>query len=313
MALVASSVVRRFLASKSGFNIHTAGNAVPAPIAEAVAKYQDLEKTGQLPAVLPDDVLPPKVLLVWKYVVEKLGAHFAYDAAVKYWRNKCAMQDIALPKAFQEGLGGPGSKGRFKVMSGEQVDEWVKETLISRGLLDKAGQSADIWRMHIQSAQNAMAEAQAKIESHLALIAQGNRVTQRQQWIEAQKKNLANEQVELDKAQKALEEFEKATARYAEHKAPTLAFEREFQAMMTWANKEFSKDEVIKAVTTALDRFEKGLDVPAADGKTAFDIGGLLKKVWDALKKAWNRFTDWVSGLTEGVEKLNNLMDEADA
>lgn len=297
MPFSALSVVSRFLGKQASFEMLSDDRfRPPASIANAVAE-------GKLPA---------EVLNVWKYVVTKQADHFEYAAAVKHWRNKCAKMNIVLPPEYIEGLGGKGSQGAFAVKTGEQVEDWVKETLKSKGLIADVGNSCHDWLLEINSLEREAAEAQEKMDTHIKGIAEGNRVKQRQEWLEKAKTTLSEKVKELDVCKKALKELEEALTRYDTHHSPTVEFEKEFQFMMLLAAKDFDKKDVLAAVAKAVQRFEEGLDMPVTEVKVA-GLGDILGKAWEFLKSAWADFKGWVSDLMGTTKKLNSLLDKADA
>lgn len=301
MSLVPATVVRRFLAKKAGFGILSDDRfRPPASIANAVAEGK----------------MPEEVLNVWKYVATKHSDHFEYNACVVHWRNKCAKMGIALPPEYIEGLGGKGSQGAFAAKTGEQVEDWVKETLKSKGLLAEVGNSVHDWLMEINSFERKVAEAQEDIDKHMKGLAEGDRVKQRQKWLEGAQKKFDAAQKELDACKAALKDLQDQMARYDSHKAPTVAFEAEFQLMMQLAAKDFDKKSVLEAVQKAIQRFEQGLDLPEMSDKTAGltdIIPAFLSKAWDFLKSAWAEFTNWVGELVGTTKKLDKLLSAAGA
>ncbi len=295
MSLVPATVVRRFLAKRASFGVLSDDRfRPPASIAKAV-------DTGKLDA---------KVLSFWKHVVEAHGDHFNYAVAVKHWRNKCAKMNYALPEEFIKGLGGEGSQGDFSAKTGEQVEEWVKEKMKSEGLLSDFGPVAQDWLNQINHFERLVADAQALIEKHMTGIAEGNRVKQRQEWLEIAKKDLEEAQAELDKCRKALHECEEQANRHKTHHAPTVAFEDAFQSMMKAALTALSKDDVIKSVQNALAAFEKGL---SQDTKTAGVLGDFAAKLWQKVTGLWSQFKGWVSDLLGLNKQFKSLMDKANA
>lgn len=313
MALIARTVVSRFLSREAAF-MALADDRFRPPL--SIVNGVD------------SGVLPAEVLSVWKYVVETQGSHAKYGDAVEHWRNKCKKMSIALPAEYSEkgSLGGEGSQGPWKVKTGEQVEDWVKECLKSKGLIEEVGRSVYEWKLQINHYEREVNDAQGLVDKHLAGISEGNRVKQRQQWLEKAKKSLDENKKELDRCKEACDELEKQLARYAEHKSPTVEFEKEFQFMLGIAAKDFSNKQVLEAVAKALERFEKGLPMPGAGpqddpamygGYKAAGIGdavlGLLEKAWDFVKSAFKDLADWVKDLTADTKKLEGLLDKAGA
>lgn len=301
MRLAPEIVVRRFLASRS---------------LEADAKFQPPK---WLVSAVDSGELQVECLNVWKYVADQLASHFSYAAATKYWRNKCLKMGYSIPEKLMEGGGGEGATGPWRVKTGDQIEEWVKATLKSKGLLADMGRSAHDWRMEINSLERELSEAQGRVDKHVKALAAGSKDARRKKWLDEAQSDLAKFGKQMAEANKALEDLLATAARYEQHKSPTLEFEREFQFMLLLAGKDFDKEAVLKAVQTAIDRFEKGLEIP--DAGPADDVGryqgyktaGILDKVWTFLKNAWSLFTDWVSDLVGTTKKLDKMLTEAGA
>jgi hypothetical protein len=251
-----------------------------------------------------------EALNVWKYVAQGLGSHFSYGAATKYWRNKCLKMGYTVPEKYLEGGGGEGASGPWKVKSGDQIEEWVKATLRSKKLLVDVGHSVHDWQLEINSLERHIAETQETVEKHLAGISAGNRVNQRQKWLEKATKDLDGYQKELTAATTECAKLLEVAQRYDEHQSPTLDFEQQFQFMMLLAQKEFDKKTVVAAVQKALDRFEQGLDI---EGLRTAGLGDMLSRAWEFIKNAWSAFTDWVSDLTKTTRDLDKLLTSAGA
>lgn len=313
MSLVPADIVRRFLSRQAGFGLLAETKAVPASIAKAVDTYLKLKKQGVPPDQMPENALPPEVLIVWQYVVDHQGPHFQYAGALKHWRNKCAKDGIPLTDAFVEGLGGKGSQGDFKTMTGEQVDDWVKATLKSEGMIDEAGQSALRWKLEIAHYQREVEEAQARVEKHMAALAAGKVTDQRKGWLEGAQADLATYSGELDRCKAALDEFTAAIDRHKDHHSPTVQFEREFQFMLQQAMLDFSKQDVLKAAQAAIERFNEGLEMPAMPGARMAGLGELLSKAWKWVSAKWAAFVDWFESLSDRTVKINDLLDRAGA
>lgn len=322
MSITPSLVVSRYL-KKAAFSLVSDDRfRPPAAIVSAVERSE----------------LPPEVLNVWKYVVGRMGDHFNYGAALKHWRNKCNKMGgaLTLPQKFVEGLGGEGAEGAFSVKTGEQIEDWVKETLKSKGLIAEVGNSAHDWELEIGHFEREVAEAQDKIDLHLRVLAQGKDdagrtlkekgIAQRQKWLEEAKSTLDANQKELDKCKAALDELRATMARYDEHKSPTIEFEKEFQFMLLLAAKDFDQKTILEAVGKAVKRFQEGLDIP--DTRVQPDmsrytgykeaglldfLSGALAKAWEFLKSAWAGFTDWISDIKKDTAKLDALLTKAGA
>jgi len=314
MSLAPDVVLRRFLAKHSGFDLRAETKAIPQSVANAVKKFLTLKKSGTPADQMPEDALPPEVLIVWQYVVDKQGQHFEYAAAINHWRNKCAKDGIPLTQPFITGLGGAGSKGEFSTMSGEQVDDWVKATLRSEGMMDEAGQSALRWKLEIGHYKSEIEKFKELVDKHTKGIAEGNRVRQRQEWLEKAVKNLDEQGKELARCEKALDEFMASIQRHTTHRSPTVAFEREFQFMMQQAAIDFDRSDVLKAVEAAVKRFAENIEMPPADDvKTANFLTDVLGKAWKWVSSKWAAFMDWFEGLVKRTSDLNKLLDRANA
>jgi len=128
-------------------------------------------------AAVNDGKLDPKVLLIWKYVVDKLGLHYddkrAYGAAIAYWRNKCKKEGIDLG-GYATGGGGAGATSGFLVKGGDQIEDWVRARLKSEGLIDDVGVSAEQAEMGIDSLQRRIAETRRRSRSIALGLQQGH-------------------------------------------------------------------------------------------------------------------------------------------
>jgi len=280
-------------------------------------------------AAVNDGKLDPKVLLIWKYVVDKLGLHYddkrAYGAAIAYWRNKCKKEGIDLG-GYATGGGGAGATSGFLVKGGDRIEDWVRARLKSEGLIDDVGVSAEQAEMGIDSLQRRIAETKAKIEKHRAGIAAGSRVSQREKWLAKAESELRALEGELGEAAEGVEKVREAAERHATHKAPTVAFEKEFQNLVKAAQKELSAQAITNKVLTALAQFNSELDAETSAARVAAthlgvapyspmieDIGKALLKVWDKAKKLFGSVASWVKGLFTTAGKINRLMDKAAA
>lgn len=299
-------VLARYLGRKAGFDVLSDERFRPPKW--LVNSVTPVEEGGA-------GDMPIEALNVWKYTVTKLDQHFSYPAALQYWRNKCNKMGYTVPAKYMEGGGGEGASGPWRVKTGDQIEEWVKATLRSKGLLAEVGQTVHDWQMEINSIERHLEEAQGKVDMHLAGIAEGNRVKQRQGWLEKAKKDFDKYQSEMDRAQKEMAKLLETVERYHEHTAPTLAFEQQFQFMMELMLKEFKKEQVVASVQKALDRFEQGLEIEGLE-KTAglMDaISGALSKAWDFVKSAWANFMGWLDGVQDNTKELDKLLDSAGA
>lgn len=232
---------------------------------------------------------------------------------------------IVLPEKYIKAMGGPGGAGRWAVTPGEQIEEWVKERLQSRGLIDQLERSVYDWQLWIGHYEKELAAAQVRVDKHLAGLAKAKSeagVRQRTDWLETARADLAKEVDSLEKARKAIAALEEAAKRHESHKVPTVEFEKEFQFMVLLALKQFNHDQVMTAVQTALERVEQGLDIPDAtpsddpsryEGYKSAGVMDTLTKAWDFLVDKFQTFMDWVAGILGYTKRINKLMDAAGA
>jgi hypothetical protein len=270
--------------------------------------------------------LDTKVLLIWKAVIDNLltGSHppsnrgKLYGAATEYWRSKCAKNGIALPKEFQKGsMGGEGGEGKWACRPGDQVEEWVKQRLLSEGLISTLGKSVAEWQIDIKSLNDYIADAQERVAKHTEGMAKAKSqagVAQKQKWLAGAKKELEDFSAQLAKAQTKMQELLDAANKKPEVENYSIEFEKEFQFMMNQALKEMDKKQVIDAVKKATERFEQGLDIPDTEVKTAglLDaISSVLVKAWNHLKGAFELLIDWALGLEKDTKKIEGLLKSA--
>jgi hypothetical protein len=259
-------------------------------------------------------------------------------------------------------LGGPGGAGRWATTPGEQIEEWVKANMKSRSLIDETGRTIDEWRAWVAHYEQAAAKTQELIDKHLLAMKdvedklrakaeemaaklkkkgkdadlekilsdlkdKSAGLAQRRKWIESAQRELDANTDQVDKAKAALEALKKATARHMSHKSPTVAFEAEFQFMVLQALKQFSMEEVRKAVDVAMQRVQDGVDIPLEGPmwdvsryepgyKSAGLVGDILSglgKAWAYLKGAWARFMSWAKNLMNIANDIDKMMTEAGA
>ena len=206
--------------------------------------------------------------------------------------------------------------------SGDQIEEWVKSTLKSKGLMSDLGRTAHDWQMEINSLERELSEAQGRVDKHLSAMSAGKVNAQRKKWLDGAQTDLAKFSKELADANKALTDLLATTVRYEQHKSPTLEFEKEFQFMLLVAKKDFDKKQILEAVLKAVARFEEGLDIPEGgpsddpakyQGYKAAGIMDLLGKAWTFVKNAWASFKDWVGDLTGTTKKIGDMLSKAGA
>lgn len=280
--------------------------------------------------------LPIKALMIWKYTVERLGAKFSFPGAVSYWRNKARKEGIDLAEKFLKG--GKGAEfGPWKIKTGDQIEDWIKQRLKSEGLISDVARTAAEWQLEISSLEQAVDDAKVKIVKHEAGIAKGNRVKQRVAWLETAKKDLTASAKELEKAKVAVAKLTETAQRHETHKAPTIEFEKQFQFALMLAMRDLSKTDIISAARAAIDKFEGQVAVaaeaaveeaaaPAEDEaspetmRSRYMSAGLVddiwtgvKKVWSVVKGAFSAFGEWTKELLGVQKKLDKMLTQAGA
>jgi len=304
------------------------------------SRYIDADSRYRPPKWLVNAVdsgeLPTKALLIWKYTVERLGAKFSFPAGVAYWRNKTRKEGIELPEKFLKG--GKGAEfGPWKIKTGDQIEDWVKERLKSEGLVSDVARTASEWALEINHLEQAVADAQEKITKHEAGLAKGNRVKQRIKWLETAKSDLNSAAKELTKAKLAVAKLSETAQRHETHKAPTVEFEKQFQFALGMAMKDLEKADIIAAARAAIAKFEG--QVEEAVGATVAeaaepegeeeipptmrtrymtasfvdDLWGGVKKVWSVVKGAFGALADWTKDLLGVQKKLDKMLTQAGA
>jgi len=256
--------------------------------------------------------LDPKALLAWKLVVEKLGDHFSYGAGVSYWRNKCAKLGIDLDEGFLTGMGGKGVSKGFPIKGGDAIEEWVRARLKSEGLIAAVGRSAIEAEMVCSSLQDKIEEAKEKIAKHKAGIAEGSRVKQREKWLAKAETDLDQLLKEIEEVKGSVQEVQEAAARHETHKAPSIAFEERFQALLKEALRDLSQQEITQKVLMQLAQFNTSVEaapMAVAGSKTA----GMLSSLWNKIVRATASFKTWARDLLGISKDMNKLLDQAKA
>jgi len=262
--------------------------------------------------------LPTEVLMVWKYVVESLGPKFNFAGGMQYWRSKCAKEGISLPAAYLKG--GTGSThGEWKVKSGDQIEEWIKQRLLSEKLISTTQRTASEWQLEINSLLAHAEAAREKIADHEKKLTEGNRVKQRTAWLASAKKDLERCSKDLEKAQAAVEGLQESMDKHEDVKAPVISFEKQFQGMLHEASNDLSKREVLAQAKAALAKFEAEMNTPkfAADnmGDHAVAMWNAIKRGWDGLWKrvlsAFAKIEAWADDLLDDTKKLDKLVASA--
>jgi len=266
-------------------------------------------------AAVHDGKLPAQVLLIWKYVAEKMGDHFDYGGAVAYWRSKCKKEGIDLPPEFLTGLGGKGVTANFPHKTGEQIEDWVRARLKSEGLLAEAGQTAAEVGLSITSIEQKIREAKTRVEQHMRGIEMGEKVTQRKKWLAKAQEELVALERQLEEARRGVTVVEEAAQRHEEHHAPSVSFEEQFQKLLAEATREMSQQQVLDKVLRSLAEFNAGLKATESPAHVAAigDLWGVLERAWDKIKGVVAGIGRWAKGLFSSATKLNDLLDKAGA
>ncbi len=147
-------------------------------------------------------------------------------------------------------------------------------------------------------------------------------VAQKQKWLEEAKSDMAKFEKELAKAKEQLEALTKAAEKKDKAANYAIEFEKEFQFMMMVAEKDLGKKAVLESLKNAIERFDKGMDVPGPEQAPAVAprtaglldfLSGALVKAWEYLKGAFDFFVDWVADLGKTTKDIEKLLSEAGA
>jgi len=286
--------------------------------------------------------IPPETLNVWKYVVTKAGDRFdpkngkSWAAAVQHWRNKCKRQGVVIPPEMLKGGGGTGTAGRWRVTSGEVIEDWVKERLVSEGLHDDLKQTTHDVQLDIGHLHRLVDDAQKKIEQHLAaMAAPSDRAGKnRQRWLKTAQGKHATYLKQMEVASNKLEDLVEASDKYNKSKILAVEFEKEAQFLMMLALRELGDvKKVIEHLRKAEERFVEGMDIPGGDfqysaeqmakyksasadkqgglAETLDKAWGFMRKVWDVISGAWEDFKEWASSIGEVTTKMNKTFADA--
>lgn len=274
-------------------------------------------------AAVHEDELPAKVLLIWKYVVEKQGERFKWPAAIAYWRNKCKKEGIDIGK-YDKGGGGKGALAKFPIKN-DQIEDWVKQKLASEGLIADANQTAAEIELSIGSLQRRIEEAKQKIAKHQAGIMAGKRVEQRKRWLAKAENELGQLEDELARAQRGVDQVQQAVARH-DTAVPTATFEKEFQKLLKKAMKDMSQQDVMAKVLQTMAAFNAELEEAHAAAKEELSataslhtaaakdvVLALVSKAWSKVVGLAKKVSGWVKSLFKSAHNLNRLMDQAEA
>lgn len=290
--------------------------------------------------------LPPKALLIWKYCVEKMTSKGMtggrlFGAAVAYWRNACPKKGVDLPSKYQKGSDVKLEYGPWKIKTGDQIEDWVRERLKSEGLVEDVVRGVEEWKLELDHFETEVADAKALIVKHKKGIEEGSRVKQRIEWLAGAEKKLDDAEKGLAKARQAIEELGGTVAKHEETEAPVIEFEKQFQAALMMALKDLDKKDVLMAARNALAKFEEQVEesgrveeetamVPAeepipptmrvpykAAGMSKAAVLGMLwegvKKLWDIATAAFERITDWAADLMGFNKSLKKMLAQAGA
>ena len=275
--------------------------------------------------------LDAKVLLVWKAVVEKLTSEGRatnrgklYAAATEYWRSKCGTNGISLPREFQKGMmGGEGGAGKWSVTPGDQIEDWVKQRMLSEGLISTVEKTAAEWEMEIVSLTEYLADAQERIAKHTENLAKAKSpagVAQKSKWLATAKEEAETFSKQLKTAKDSIRALADSAKKKSDTQNWSIEFEKEFQFMMNQALRELDKKHILDSVKKAMERFENGLAMPEANWgpegapKTAGlldEVGAVLTKAWNHLKGAFEMFIDWAAGLDKDAKDIEDLIKSA--
>jgi hypothetical protein len=252
--------------------------------------------------------IPTKGLSVWKYIVESMGPKFTYGGATVYWRNKCKKEGIDLqPKHLQSGEG--AEFGPFKVKTGDQIEEWVKERLKSEGLYQEGVKTAAEWELEVGHLQRMIDDAKTRIQTHEKGLAEGSRVKQREKWLAEAKSDLAKAEKDVDAALKALKGFQTEVARHETVVAPAIDFEKTFQSVLQSATLDLSKREVLAQAKAALAAFEKEMMAQPRTAGILDDLVTVLERAWNWVVGAFHAIGDWASDLMSDTKRIGKLLD----
>jgi len=289
------------------------------PLLQRYAGYE-FKPPKWLVAAVHAGEIEAKALLIWKYVVEKQGSQFKFPAAIAYFRNKCRKEGVDLGVYAEAGGGkGKGALAAFPI-GNEQIEDWVKQKLISAGLIAEAGHSASEIKLDISSIEQRINECKTKIGKHQAGLAAGTRVEQRKKWLAAAEKELDQLTDELHRARRGIEQVETAVERH-DTAVPSVSFEKEFQKLLKAAMKEMSQQDIMMKVLQSMAAFNSELEAAKAKAHAASTrqagvtdvVIGMLSKAWGKVVGLSKRVSGWVKGLFKSAHDLSKLMDKAEA
>jgi hypothetical protein len=256
--------------------------------------------------------LDPKVLLIWKYVVEKMGPKFGYGGATVYWRNKCIKEGLDV-SSVEKGAG--ATFGAFKIKTADQIEEWVKERMRSAGLVSDTQKTAEEWQIEISHLQSAVDDAKDRIGKHEKGLAEGSRVNQRVKWLAEAKGDLERAGKDLEAAKKAVEGLETVIVKHEAVQAPAIDFEQTFQNALHLAVNDLSRKDVLTKARAALAKFEAEMSSPkmASTHEAGIMDSALagLEKVWKWVTSAFTRIGEWASDLVSSTKRIDKVIESA--
>lgn len=259
----------------------------------------------------------PKALLVWKQVVEKqraLGSD-SFAGAVAYFRNKCSKEGVELPKEYQKGGEGrgKGALASFPIKN-EQIEDWVKQQMLSKGLIAEVGRSVAEQQMSLDSVDRHVKDAQIRVAKHQSAIAGGDETGRRAKWLAGAEQDLQKLQDELKTAKTAVESVKTTAERHATSEAPSVSFEKEFQKLLKAAAKEMSKQDIMTKVLQTVAVFNAELDAPVMRVAGLGDvIVKMLDTAWKKVMDAWRKVSGWIKSMRQATGSLSKMLDKAGA
>lgn len=318
MSHTADRVLQRYIAAKQAAGFNVTSDARFRPPAWMVAAVEERKE------------LPVEVLNIWKYCAETILKHGhwgekAYGACLKHWRHKCAKMAIALPQKYIEGGGGEGAEGKWKVHNGEQIEDWVKATLISECLHNDLSKTIHDWQMEIGHLEREIAECEDRVMTHeekIQTVKTDKGYAQRLKWLNGAKADLDDFSKQLVKAREAAKALLEQADRHKNHQIPAEAFEREFQKWLQFASEELGDErKAIHAMQKAIDTFMANMPVEAAGPETQRSkeagvidwLSGLAQKAWNFVVNAFDGIADWIANLGKATKAIESMMNEAGA
>jgi len=236
-----------------------------------------------------------KALQIWSMVVDKLGRpgqRLNYGAATAYFRNKCAKMGVVLPAKYL--MSGAGAEtGRFRIMDGDQIEDWVKERMKSAGLLENAQQVIEAQKAEVAAVQTTLED----------LLRDSVKAEPKKRG--PQKKKLEEAEKQVAAASEALVALEKAVEQHEDVDAPVISFEQQFQLLLHQAMNDLSRKQVLAQAKAVLAQFEAGMNVKQAG--VLDSAGEWLEKLWGKAMSAFAAVKGWASNLLHSATEINKL------